>query len=521
MGEPREPLKKPRKVLFIAYFFPPLGGSGVQRTLKFVKYLPQFGVQPLVSTVRNGHNFAYDESLLGEVPASVRVFRSNSLETLWLRKVIEKAARRGRGARGETDTAGVSGAPVQAGAIGAQAQGKATGTRAEAQEPDARAEAKVPGASIQAGTSGASIQAGASGAPAGAMENTPRTMKQRIFDFIDDYLFIPDSKVRWLPLGFLSSGRAARREKVDVLFSSSYPYTVHIMALLVQKVHRCPWIADFRDPWVGNEAMAKDIALRRKLDAWLERKVVKNASYVVNVTPSITEMYRARYPEYREKFVTITNGFDPQDFTHVVPHEFDKFTLIHTGILSKKRSPETLVRALEGLVSERPELRDKLQVVFVGYIPEEFRQMFRESAVADLFQVWPYVPHNVCLDYLAGAQLQLLIFDDSPETKAAYSGKIFDYIGAQKPILGFLPQGVAADLIREKGIGSVVGIGDVEEAQAALAKHYDEWANGVRSVDSIERCAEFSRVSLAGQLAELIESTARVAEAKWDNRKQD
>ncbi|MFZ3371837.1 MAG: hypothetical protein WA131_02250, partial [Desulfitobacteriaceae bacterium] len=80
-----------KKVLVIAYFFPPLGGSGVQRTLKFVKYLPKFGLQPIVSTVRYGHNFAYDESLLKEIPEIAKVYRSNSLETLWLRTLIEKA----------------------------------------------------------------------------------------------------------------------------------------------------------------------------------------------------------------------------------------------------------------------------------------------------------------------------------------------------------------------------------------------------------------------------------------------
>lgn len=480
----KDPLKKSKKVLIIAYFFPPLGGSGVQRTLKFTKYLPAFGIQPLVSTVRHGHNFAYDESLLQEIPESVQVIRSNSLETLWLRKVIEKIARRGRAATGE---------PVPA---SAQASVKATVPTAS-ENPANAADAAVVGRPSPAGSG--PVATGPAGKP----------LKQRVFDLIDDYLFIPDSKVRWLPFGFLSSRQAARREKVDVLFSSSYPYTVHIIALWVQKFYRCPWIADFRDPWVGNEAMAKDIAFRRKTDAWLERKVVKNAAYVINVTPSITEMYQVRYPEYAEKFVTITNGFDPQDFVKVSPHEFGKFTLIHTGILSKKRSPEALVKGLERLVTERPELRDKIQAVFVGYIPEEFSQMFRESTISAMFQVWPYVPHSVCLDYLAGAQLQLLIFDDSPETKAAYSGKIFDYIGTQKPILGLLPEGVAADLIRAKGIGSVVAIGDAEEAKAAIAKHYDEWAHGAGALDSVERCAEFSRVNLAGQLAALIEGLCR------------
>lgn len=448
-----------KKALIIAYFFPPLGGSGVQRTLKFVKYLPQFGILPVVSTIRSGHNFAYDESLLKEVPPEVKVYRSNSLETLWLRSLIERISVRKRSQQ-------KSAAP--------QDNNATNGTNATNETNTSEKTAAV------------------------------RSLKQRVFDFIDNYLFVPDSKVRWLPFGFVGSLQAARREQVDYLFSSSYPYTVHLIALLVKKFHHKPWIADFRDPWVGNEAMAKDLEFRRKVDAWLERKVVKNADYVINVTAAITEMYQERYPEYRHKFRTITNGFDPEDFQHIKPIAQEKFTLIHTGILSKRRDPGALVQGLEKLAERRPELIANTQALFVGKIPDEFLRLFEQSSLARIFEVKEYVPHHICLNYLAGAHLLLLIFDDSPETKAAYSGKIFDYIGIEKPILGILPEGVAAELIREKGIGTVVQIGDAEGVEKAVEKYYDEWLAGGTAMESAKKCAEFSRVNLAGQLAGLL-----------------
>jgi len=264
-----------KKALVIAYFFPPLGGSGVQRTLKFVKYLPMSGILPVVSTVNSGHNFAYDESLLEEIPPEVEVYRSSSLETLWLREALEKIA----SLRGSKKI-----------------------------EEESKVEPSEP---------------------------PRRSLKQRVFDFIDNYLFIPDSKVRWLPFGFLKSLQVARREQVDYIFSSSYPYTVHLIALLVHKFYRKPWIADFRDPWVGNKAMQKELPFRKNLDAWLERKVVENASFLLNVTPALTEMYKNRYPEYAYKMITITNGFDPADFQEIteIPQESSR---LFTPELSRK-----------------------------------------------------------------------------------------------------------------------------------------------------------------------------------------
>ncbi|WP_425806328.1 glycosyltransferase [Desulfitobacterium sp. Sab5] len=478
-----------KKVLMIAYFFPPLGGSGVQRTLKFVKYLPQFGILPVVSTVKNGHNFAYDESLLEEVPGSVKVYRSSSLETLWLREALEKIAGLRKGKEEEI--------PEKV-SKDAQLSEAKSGQKVESEQ---KAEADGKGTPEHKDKS----------------EHLPeqKPLKARIFDFIDNYLFIPDSKVRWLPFGFLKSLQTARRENVDYLFSSSYPYTVHWIARWVHKLYRRPWIADFRDPWVGNKAMQKDIPFRKKLDAWMERKVVEEADYIINVTPSITETYKERYPEYADKMVTITNGYDPVDFAKATPVKQEKFTLIHTGIIADAYDMETFADGVRLFLERHPEERENVQILFIGYVPEHFDALLkRKLGKAYVFK--SYMSHQSVLEYLAGAQLQFMTFDRSVDN--AYSGKLFDYIGTGKPILGLLPEGVAAQLIRERRLGTVVSLGDIEGLAAAIERHYNAWQSsalipndlqGPDSKGSTERCEEFSRVNLAGQLAGLFPASAQ------------
>lgn len=67
-----------KKVLVLAYYFPPMGLSGVQRTLKFVKYLPEFGWEPIVLTTNSGSYYAYDESLLAEIEEkNIRIYRTD------------------------------------------------------------------------------------------------------------------------------------------------------------------------------------------------------------------------------------------------------------------------------------------------------------------------------------------------------------------------------------------------------------------------------------------------------------
>jgi hypothetical protein len=70
------PDRSPRKVLVVTYFFPPLGGAGVQRMLKFVKYLPEHGFQPIVLTTRSQDYPAKDPSLLADVPNRTTINRA-------------------------------------------------------------------------------------------------------------------------------------------------------------------------------------------------------------------------------------------------------------------------------------------------------------------------------------------------------------------------------------------------------------------------------------------------------------
>ena len=69
-----------RKALLISYRFPPQGGGGVQRTLKFTKYLRDFGWEPVVQTARNPYWPLRDDSLLEDVPPGVHVYRTPSFE---------------------------------------------------------------------------------------------------------------------------------------------------------------------------------------------------------------------------------------------------------------------------------------------------------------------------------------------------------------------------------------------------------------------------------------------------------
>jgi glycosyltransferase involved in cell wall biosynthesis len=77
-----------KKVLIFTYYFPPAGGVAVQRFLKFSKFLPEFGWEPIIVTVKNGSYPYYDESLLSEVSPQLKVFRTNTFEPFELYNLL-------------------------------------------------------------------------------------------------------------------------------------------------------------------------------------------------------------------------------------------------------------------------------------------------------------------------------------------------------------------------------------------------------------------------------------------------
>jgi len=111
-----------RKALLISYRFPPQSGGGVQRTLKFTKYLREFGWEPVVQTARDPYWPLRDDSLLEDVPPGVRVYRTPSFEFERLEQRLASLAGQGKDEK-RNRPAGEGGGAAGAGRTRGQSRG--------------------------------------------------------------------------------------------------------------------------------------------------------------------------------------------------------------------------------------------------------------------------------------------------------------------------------------------------------------------------------------------------------------
>jgi glycosyltransferase involved in cell wall biosynthesis len=435
-SDPR-PGTRPKTVLIVTYYFPPSGGAGVQRALKFAKYLPSFGWDPIVLTVREDADFpARDESLLAEVPPGVEVVRTGLFEPYALYR-------------------------------------KWTG--------------RAGNAAIDIETNTGSKRPGG---------------RERLAEFVRSTFFIPDARRFWKGPALAAAERTLKRRRVDALFSTAPPYTCHLIAEALHRRHRIPWVADFRDSWVGWLSAPDRWWLPDRVDRALERGVLRNADRLLAVSEGVRSDLRSRNPDVpQDKWRILTNGFDGADFEGLdADPPAGRFILTHAGSLYGKRDPSALLAAARGLAVRRPDLADRLLIRFIGRVDPSTLESFR--TLGKSFEHVPYVPHGASLRALLESSALLLVIDTAAAAGTIVTGKVYEYLGARRPILALAPLGDAAALILGLGAGAVVAPDDA----ACVEKILEEWMTAWSAGGPLPRAAagtvgRFERKSLTGELA--------------------
>jgi glycosyltransferase involved in cell wall biosynthesis len=236
----------------------------------------------------------------------------------------------------------------------------------------------------------------------------------------------------------------------------------------------------------------------------IAKLIARSATAIVGVSEAISDEMRERNPN--GPIVTIANGSDFDDFDGLEHTPSDRLRITHAGSFFGKRDPRPFLTALKqsGL--------DDVVVRFLGDFRSTDREWAEEQRLGDRLELIAYAPRRRSLELQRDSDaLLLLIPDAGGRGKGVLSGKVFEYLAAERPILAIVPpEGAAADLIRKTGAGIVVAPDDVDGMTAALRDLHARWKTG--SLEgaplSEEWRDEVSRRSRIEELAQLLERIA-------------
>ncbi|MGH7232349.1 MAG: glycosyltransferase [Nitrospiraceae bacterium] len=279
----------------------------------------------------------------------------------------------------------------------------------------------------------------------------------------------PDDQIGWLPFALRAASRLVQDWKPDLILGSGPPHTSLLVAHRMSRTFHIPWVAELRDLWAESHYYELS-EWRRRLDDRLEQSTLRSATGLVTVSEPLAEVLRAKY---RKPTEVILNGFDPGDYPSRSNgcRSNDRLRIVYTGMLmwmdaKGGMDPAPLCEALRRLGS----LADKVRVAFYGRRLEEARALAKTKGVDHLIDIHDQVPYLDALRIQQAADILLMFLWNAPSERGVYTGKLFEYIGARRPILAIGPHdNVAADLIRQRCAGVVLNDPD------RIAEQLEQW----------------------------------------------
>ena len=414
-----------RSAVLVAYAWPPDSEVGALRPAKLAKYLLREGWTPVVVTVREDYaeRVSADRTneLNGAIVLRTRRFPSPRDLYVGLKGVIGRL----RGSARHTE------------------QGIQTRTRE-------------------------------------ATEMFPETLRGRVKRYLLSLVFTPDRYVGWIPFGVRATVAAIRKHKAETVITTGPPFTAHLIGWVVKRVTGVRWIADFRDPWSENKRPREIRAeLSDRTIRWLRAGVVTAADTVVCVTPAMTDSFRKLYPGLADdKWVTITNGFDREDFADLasIPRP-ERFTVAYVGGFDYGRTPEPFLKVLGRMLRDGEMSRGDVSVRLVGDCRyagvRSLEDMARDNDLKNVVEVLDFLPRRKALEEMAKADVLLLLVTNQQNEVPA---KAYEYMAAGGKVLALTEDSIATtDVIRSTAVGEVLSPRDDDGIRRALSRWYKEY----------------------------------------------
>lgn len=326
------------------------------------------------------------------------------------------------------------------------------------------------------------------------------------------FLAIPDNHIGWVPFAFLKSIHIIKSKKIELVLTSSYPWSASLIGLLIKKVLKLPWIIEFRDPWINIIMGHRKNKFIDYINSKLERKVLDNSDNIVVTTEQTKDYYLKKYPHLdNNKFSVIYNGFDEDQLRSLstVKNDTGKFTIVYGGVIQENlyRNPKFFLQALSELVKEKKMPRDKLSLIFIGcgsYVKKaEFQSFMENTGIKENFKIIESVEQPIALEYFSKADILLLLQQDSFYNMCVPT-KTFEYLALGKTIFCLTPQeSETASLVKKYNPYSiVVDFSDRAEIKNRLLELYNKWQdNKIKPYIDQEFIALFNRKHQAEQLA--------------------
>lgn len=434
-------MENSKKVLIVTYYWPPAGGPGVQRWLKFAKYLPDFDLEPIIYTPENPSYPLIDHTLQNDVPKNIKIIRTNIWEPYQLAEKFSKSNKKFKG--GQFDVGNNQSFLSKLSIF----------IRGNFFIPDARKFWIKPSiAFLKKYLKENDIDVLVTTGPPHSLHLIGLGLKKEL----PKLKWIADFRDPWTEISYYKHLKLTKSS---------------------DKKHRQLESEVFRNA---------DITLATSYtDAENFRKNGANAICITNGFDEADANSQSQKPALNDS-------------------QQQKFTLSYIGVLEQLRNPENLWIALEDLVKTNPEFAGNFTLKFAGRIDDKILNSIENSAVKNNILNLGYLSHDKAIDEMQTSDILLITNFPNASSKGIIPGKIFEYLATGKQIISFGPDKAdVAKILGEAQAGKHFSYDDTEKIKAFILEKFELWKNGSLTANA-QNIEQFSRRNLTKKLAEIL-----------------
>ena len=437
-----------KRVLIISYYWPPTGGSGVQRWVKFAKYLPSEGWQPVIYTPENPEQLATDASLEAEIPAEAEIIKTHIIEPYELyKKFLRKS--------------GHSKEAVEVNPVNAQnksfLQKVAMWVRGNLFLPDPRCMWIRPSVSY-----------------------LKKYLKEHPVDLI------------------VSTGPPQSMHIIGMKLArqTGLPWIADF---------RDPWTRIF---YFKHLSMTRTTERWHKK---MEKKVLDAASAVVAVSPLVQQEFQEMTQTPVELITNGFDecDFAGAACTEAAGGKDKDFIITHTGLFAADGNPSVLWETLRDKCMKDPVFKDRLKIKLIGKTDRQITESIEAAGLGENLTDMGYQPHDKAVEEQRRASLLILPLRKEPEYRAVLPGKLYEYLASWRPVLGIgQPDGAMSMILNTTKTGVVFNWEDKASVSRFIDLCWKNHLEGRLVVDDAD-ISQFTRRNLTRRMAELFERLTR------------
>jgi len=318
------------------------------------------------------------------------------------------------------------------------------------------------------------------------------------------YLMRPDEHIFWAISTALKASEMIRRRQIDLIYTTSPPYSVNLAGLLLKEMTRIPWLLEFRDLWSANPGRYWRTFLHYKVDEILESLCVRAADGLLTITNGQREFLLKRFGLPREKVHWIPSGFHqilPAQLRRTSPGIMkicyvgsfcwrpdlirarrSRFLYRPEPVDLTTHSPLYLFRALRLAMQKEPGLRGSIRITLAGWRMDRYKDLACENGLEKVVELLDYVSHEEALKLIGESDLLFLCLacpqGNPPPASSWVPGKLYEYFSAGKPVLGLVPEGDTKELLERSGLGVCPAPRDVDKIAREIIRLFREHRSG-------------------------------------------